>query len=145
VLLQIYHRVTASSQRVEKQLANATEKLERAHRHAEEKKQANQKLIERVQQEYDKMVIERRENEHEMEAIRAQGDDIETKMAEHLKTSEAEINELLAEYWKLRHETGKSVCIFNDIVHLINYIFAADIYMETLADKMNLRVSSTKQ
>jgi len=28
------------------------------------------------------------------------------QMAEHLKRSEAEINELLAEYWKLRHETG---------------------------------------
>jgi hypothetical protein len=31
---------------------------------------------------------------------------IRPKMAEHLKTSEAELNELLAEYWKLRHETG---------------------------------------
>ena len=28
-------------------------------------------------------------------------------MNEHLKKSEAELNELLAEYWKLRHETGK--------------------------------------
>jgi kinetochore protein Nuf2 len=27
-------------------------------------------------------------------------------MAEHLKKSEAELNELLTEYWKLRHETG---------------------------------------
>ena len=27
-------------------------------------------------------------------------------MAEHMKTSQAELNELLTEYWKLRHETG---------------------------------------
>jgi hypothetical protein len=27
-------------------------------------------------------------------------------MAEHQKKSEAELNELLTEYWKLRHETG---------------------------------------
>lgn len=27
-------------------------------------------------------------------------------MAEHLKKSEGELNELLADYWKLRHETG---------------------------------------
>lgn len=27
-------------------------------------------------------------------------------MAEHQKRSEAELNELLTEYWKLRHETG---------------------------------------
>ncbi|KAF8892659.1 hypothetical protein BD779DRAFT_1201577 [Infundibulicybe gibba] len=45
-----------------------------------------------------------------------------SQMAEHLKTSGLEINELLAEYWKLRHET--------------------DVYMETLANKLNMRVSS---
>ncbi len=28
-------------------------------------------------------------------------------MNEHLKMSEIELNELLAEYWKLRHETGE--------------------------------------
>ena len=27
-------------------------------------------------------------------------------MAEHLRSCEAELNELLTEYWKLRHETG---------------------------------------
>lgn len=29
-----------------------------------------------------------------------------TQIAEHLKKSEAELTELLSEYWKLRHETG---------------------------------------
>lgn len=28
-------------------------------------------------------------------------------MNDHLKISETELNELLAEYWKLRHETGQ--------------------------------------
>jgi kinetochore protein Nuf2 len=28
-------------------------------------------------------------------------------MAEHKKKSEAELSELLTEYWKLRHETGQ--------------------------------------
>ena len=32
-------------------------------------------------------------------------------MSEHLKKSEAELNELLAEYWRLRRETGKSICV----------------------------------
>lgn len=31
-------------------------------------------------------------------------------MGGHLKKSEAELNELLAEYWKLRHETGIHDC-----------------------------------
>jgi len=43
-------------------------------------------------------------------------------MAEHLQESQAELNELLAEYWKLRHET--------------------DVFMETLANKLNMRVST---
>ena len=32
-------------------------------------------------------------------------------MNEHLKKSEAELNELLAEYWKLRRETGEYICV----------------------------------
>lgn len=43
-------------------------------------------------------------------------------MAEHLRASEQELKELLAEYWKLRHET--------------------DVFMETLANKLNMKVTS---
>src|SRR6267154_2342246 len=111
-------------QRVHKQLANAQEKLERAQRHAEEKRQASQQTIERLQREYEKMDVERRENDKQVEELRMDADDTESKvgfqpyppslsypngpfqMAEHLKKSEAELNELLTEYWKLRHETG---------------------------------------
>jgi len=108
-------------ERVEKQLANAYDKLERAQRHAEEKKAASQRTIERLQREYDEMSIERRDNDKQVEEIREEAKDVEKKMAEHLKTSEAELNELLAEYWKLRHEL--------------------DVYMETLANKLNMRVT----
>lgn len=71
------------------------------------------------------MDIERRDNDKLVEDLRKEADDIEAKVnfrshvssiaptqhtaqiAEHLKKSEAELNELLAEYWKLRHETGR--------------------------------------
>ncbi|KAH0584146.1 hypothetical protein H2248_009706 [Termitomyces sp. 'cryptogamus'] len=109
-------------ERVEKQLSNAHEKLERAERHAEEKKQASQRTIDRLQQEYDQMAIERRDNEKQVEELRAEANEVEKKMAEQVKGGEAELNELLAEYWKLRHET--------------------DVYMETLANKLNMRVTS---
>ncbi|GLB35199.1 putative nuf2 family protein [Lyophyllum shimeji] len=109
-------------QRVEKQLSNAHDKLERAQRHAEEKKLASQRTIERLQREYDEMAIERRDNDKQVEELRAEANEVEKKMAEHLKKGEAELNELLAEYWKLRHET--------------------DVYMETLANKLNMRVTS---
>ncbi|KAH7889874.1 Nuf2 family-domain-containing protein [Phlebopus sp. FC_14] len=110
-------------ERVYRQLANAQDKLERAQRHAEEKRHASQQTIERLQREYEQMDVERRDNDKQVEELRKEADEIETKMAEHLKKSEAELNELLAEYWKLRHET--------------------EVYMETLANKLNMNVSST--
>ncbi|KIJ69633.1 hypothetical protein HYDPIDRAFT_36657 [Hydnomerulius pinastri MD-312] len=109
-------------ERVHRQLANAQEKLERAQRHAEEKRHASQQTIERLQREYEQMDIERRDNDKQVEELRQEADEIDAKMVEHLKRSEAELNELLAEYWKLRHET--------------------EVYMETLANKLNMNVSS---
>lgn len=58
-------------------------------------------------------------------------------MADHLKNGEAELNELLGEYWKLRHETG--TCILLRIQPRLSEI---DVYMETLANKLNMRVTS---
>lgn len=69
------------------------------------------------------MAIERRDNDKQVEELRGDANAVEAKvlhilvptqtstylifqMAEHLKKSEGELNELLADYWKLRHETG---------------------------------------
>ncbi|KAJ7650383.1 Nuf2 family-domain-containing protein [Roridomyces roridus] len=109
-------------ERVSKQLSNAQEKLERAQKHAEDRKVASQKTIQRLQEEYDEMVVERRDNDRAVEALRGEADELESKMTEHLKANEAELNQLLAEYWRLRHDT--------------------DVYMETLANKLNLTVDS---
>jgi hypothetical protein len=38
------------------------------------------------------------------------------QMAEHQKKSEAELNELLTEYWKLRHETGAVLLLRSQVV-----------------------------
>lgn len=67
-------------QRVHKQLGNAQEKLERAQRHAEEKRQASQQTVERLQRDYEKMDIERRENDKQVEELRMEAGDIETKV-----------------------------------------------------------------
>ncbi|KAK7023807.1 Nuf2 family-domain-containing protein [Favolaschia claudopus] len=107
-------------ERVQKQLSNAQEKLERAQRHAEDRKAANQKTIERLQRQYDEMVVERRDNDKQVEELRGEASKLEKEMAEHLKANEIELNQLLAEYWKLRHDT--------------------DFYMETLANKLNMKV-----
>lgn len=47
-------------------------------------------------------------------------------MTEHLKKSEAELNLLLTEYWKLRYETG-AFCVFC-IRHSINDVWCRCIY-----------------
>ncbi|PIL23710.1 hypothetical protein GSI_13459 [Ganoderma sinense ZZ0214-1] len=110
-------------ERVHKQFSNAQEKLERAQRHVEDKRLASQQTIERLQREYEEMAVERRDNDRQVEELRGEADEIERKMAEHMKTSQAELNELLTEYWKLRHET--------------------EVYMETLANKLGMHVRST--
>ncbi|KAJ7273400.1 Nuf2 family-domain-containing protein [Mycena rebaudengoi] len=120
--------LSLKQERVQKQLSNAQEKLERAQRHAEDRKVASQKTIDRLQREYDEMAIERRDNDKQVEEIRGEANELEKKMAEHLKLSEMELNELLAEYWKLRHDTA----LFNT---------SLDLYMETLANKLNMRVA----
>lgn len=60
-------------------------------------------------------------------------------MAEHLKKSQAELNELLTEYWRLRRETGEKVelscCKYP-------YHDSLDIYMETLANKLGMQVTT---
>jgi predicted RNase H-like nuclease (RuvC/YqgF family) len=67
-------------QRVQKQLSNAQEKLERAQKHAEDRKVASQKTIDRLQREYDEMAIERRENDKQVEELRGEANELETKV-----------------------------------------------------------------
>ncbi|KAN0105253.1 Nuf2 family domain containing protein [Russula decolorans] len=105
-----------------KQLANAREKIERAQQHIEDKRIANKQAIERLEKEYQNMAIERRDTDKHNEELRAEADEIERKMADHLKRSEAELGELLAEYWALRNRTSA--------------------YMETIAKKLGMQVSS---
>jgi len=63
-------------------------------------------------------------------------------MGEHLRKSEAELNELLMEYWKLRHETGNNYYSFNRRGCVHHSIISVEVYMETLANKLNMNVSS---
>ncbi|EKM55794.1 uncharacterized protein PHACADRAFT_209321 [Phanerochaete carnosa HHB-10118-sp] len=111
------------SERVRIQYANAVEKLDRAEKHAKDKRDASQKTIERLQREYEQMDHDRRDNDRQVEELRAQADEVERSTAEHMKQSQKELNELLTEYWKLRHAT--------------------EVYMETLANKLGMQVTST--
>ncbi|KAI0290457.1 Nuf2 family-domain-containing protein [Russula brevipes] len=105
-----------------KQLSNAREKIDRAQQHIEDKRIANQQAIDRLEKEYQNMAIERRDTDKHNEELRAEADEIERKMADHLKRSEAELGELLAEYWALRNRTSA--------------------YMETIAKKLGMQVTS---
>ena len=63
-----------------RQLANAHDKLERAQRHAEEKRHASQQTIERLQREYEQMDIERRDNDKQVEEFRKEANEVEAKV-----------------------------------------------------------------
>ncbi|KAF9653021.1 hypothetical protein BDM02DRAFT_3265678 [Thelephora ganbajun] len=110
------NELTLKRERVRKQLFNAQEKLDRAVRHAQEKRSASQQTIERLQAEYEEMVAERRDNDKEVEEYNVQEREVQKTMIQHIKQSEIELNELLTEYWKLRHE--------------------ADLYMEIMSNKL---------
>lgn len=68
-------------QRVHKQFDNAHEKMERAQRHAEEKRIASQRTIERLQREYQEMAEERRDNDKHVLELRAEAAEIERKVS----------------------------------------------------------------
>lgn len=65
---------------MEKQLSNAYDKLERAQKHAEDKKIASQRTIDRLQREYDEMAVERRDNDRQVEELRADANEVEKKV-----------------------------------------------------------------
>lgn len=64
--------------------------------------------LERLQQEYAELSVERRENDKEVESIRKEADETEYRMAERLRTHEVEVNELLNGYWTLRQQLGET-------------------------------------
>lgn len=90
-------------------MANALDKLERAKNHAAEKQTTSEHNLARLKHEYDAMSAERQDNNKAVEALRAQAGEVEKAMAEHLKTSEMELQELMDEYWKLRHSSGQCI------------------------------------
>lgn len=62
-------------------------------------------------------------------------------MSDHMKQSQTELNELLKEYWKLRHATGVYISLI--LPKTQNTHTVEELYMETLANKLGLQVVST--
>ena len=63
-----------------KQLANAQVKLERAQQNAEEKRAQSQQTLERLQEEYEKMAVDRQVNDRKVEELRAEADEVERQV-----------------------------------------------------------------
>ncbi|KIJ34638.1 hypothetical protein M422DRAFT_70137 [Sphaerobolus stellatus SS14] len=104
--------------RVLRRKANAEEKLEREQKYADNQRAKSQGTIAKLKQEFEEMALERRDNDHVVEENKKAAAEIDRKMAEHLRQNEEEMSKLLAEYWRLRHQT--------------------EVYMETLANKLGL-------
>ena len=67
-------------QRLEKQVANAQDKLERAQRHAEDKRTTNARTLERLNAEYEHMSEERRDNDRVVKDLTAETEEVERKV-----------------------------------------------------------------
>ncbi|KAH8114618.1 Nuf2 family-domain-containing protein [Phellopilus nigrolimitatus] len=106
------------SDRAKRQMRNAEDKLQRAQQHAEDRRGKSEDEIARLKKDYEEMSEERRENDKQVEETKQEAAELERKMQDHLRKNEAELNELLNEYWGLRHQT--------------------EVYMETLANKLGM-------
>jgi kinetochore protein Nuf2 len=94
-------------QRAEQQRANAQERLERAKQVAADKQTAYSQKLARLKAESEQLVMERRENDREVEALVSEADAIEREMATHLRESQERLDELVDSYWDLREQHSK--------------------------------------
>lgn len=56
------------------------DRLNRAQKHAEEKKKASQRTIDRLHSEYAEMALERAENDRQVEELRKEANEVEIKV-----------------------------------------------------------------
>lgn len=63
------------------QYANAVEKLDRSEKHVKDKRDTSQKTIERLQREYEQMDHDRRDNDRQVEELRAMADEVERNVS----------------------------------------------------------------
>ena len=54
--------------------------MERAQRHADDKRIASQRTLDRLKREYDEMVVDRRDNDKQVEELRTEADEVERKV-----------------------------------------------------------------
>ncbi|KAG8929256.1 kinetochore-associated Ndc80 complex subunit nuf2 [Tulasnella sp. 419] len=117
-----YRELKTKAEQLERQLANAKEKLERVQRTSAEKREASMARLDILKEKW-AVVIKARDGmlaEHDL--LRKEMEGIESEMAEYIKTNEKVLNDLMSEYWALRHDL--------------------DNYMNTLTTKFGLEIDS---
>ncbi|KAG4305469.1 hypothetical protein PORY_001025 [Pneumocystis oryctolagi] len=94
--------VEIKDQQLNRQLANAEDRLARIQRSAEAKRDAAQKKMAEIRKEYNIMTVERAERAHEMDKKRAIIESTEKKISELRSHIESEVNAVQNEYSKLK-------------------------------------------
>ncbi|KAG4303079.1 hypothetical protein PCANB_000671 [Pneumocystis canis] len=94
--------VEIRDQQLNRQLANAEDKLARIQRSAEAKRETAQKKMSEIRKEYNIMTVERAERVHEMDRKRAIIESTEKKISELRAHIESEVNSVQNEYSKLK-------------------------------------------
>lgn len=94
--------VEVKDQQLNRQLANAEDKLARIQRSAEAKREAAQKKMSEIRKEYNIMIVERAERAHEIDRKRAMIESTEKKISELRAHIESEVTAVQSEYSKLK-------------------------------------------
>ncbi|KAG5519301.1 hypothetical protein PMAC_001926 [Pneumocystis sp. 'macacae'] len=95
--------VEIKDQQLNRQLANAEDKLARIQRSAEAKRETAQKKMAEIRKEYNIITVERAERAHEMDRKRAMIESTEKKISELRSHIESEVNSVQSEYSKLKN------------------------------------------
>ncbi|KAH8988370.1 Nuf2 family-domain-containing protein [Lactarius akahatsu] len=110
------------AENVKLRLHHAHERVERAKQTIEDKRASSLKAIQQLEKDYIVMGKERSEADKRTAELRAQADEVQRKMVDHLKRSKAALQKLLDEYWALRKRTNN--------------------YMENIAKRLGIDPSS---
>ncbi|KAI9450939.1 Nuf2 family-domain-containing protein [Lactarius psammicola] len=110
------------AENVKLRLQHARERVERARQTIEDKRASSLKAIQQLEKDYIVMGKERAEADKRTAELRAQAEEVQRGLTDHLKRSKAALQTLLDEYWALRKKTYS--------------------YMESIANRLGIDPSS---
>ncbi|KAG8998706.1 kinetochore-associated Ndc80 complex subunit nuf2 [Tulasnella sp. JGI-2019a] len=104
-----FRELTTKAEQLQRQLTNAHDKFKRLEESSAEKREAASLRMQSLKEKHSKVEKQRGEMLAEHDLLRKDIEQIEQEKAEFVKTNEKALNELMIEYWTLRHSVDDYV------------------------------------